>query len=219
MIFDMHVHTTLSGDSSATVEDYCLMAQRYRQRCPLDGIVLTEHRVYHRGDGYRKIGDTYGITVLQGIEVNCDLGHLLIYGASDRLLSQFDISKLRLESSEIVKAVLDDGGIAVPAHPFRESRYGDVLMQREDRLGGIEVIEERNGSNTDSQNRQAADLMLGRGLKGIGGSDAHYANRNWFLNCATEFDDPIHTMDDLTAALRGGQYRSIRLNGSIPGSS
>jgi len=215
MIFDMHVHTALSGDSSATVEDYCRAIQRYREHHPIDGIAITEHRLYRGDEVYKKIGDAYGVVILQGIEVNADLGHLLLYGVTNRFLDRFDISSLRLESRNVIEAMDAYGGIAVPAHPFRESRYGEMLNVNEDRLSGITVVEERNGSNTSEQNRKAEELVAGNGLKGIGGSDAHYANRHWFLNCATEFDGEIETIDDMVGALRNGSYRPISLNGSV----
>jgi len=215
MIFDMHVHTKLSGDSSATVEDYCRAIQRYRAFYPFDGIVITEHRMYRGPEAYKQIGEKYGVVILQGIEVNADLGHLLLYGVTDRFLNRFDISSLRLESRAVIEAMDAYGGIAVPAHPFRESRYGKMLGLNEDRLSGITVIEERNGSNTSEQNQKAEELVTENGLKGIGGSDAHYANRHWFLNCATEFDDEIETIEDMVAALRHGSYRPISLNGSV----
>lgn len=214
MIIDMHVHTVLSGDSSATVEDYCRIIRQFREYHPFDAIVLTEHRAYQQDDAYRQIGEEYGVLVLQGIEVNTDLGHLLLYGVTDGFLDRVDISRLGLKCHEVIEEMERCGGVAVPAHPFRESSYGKALVRKEERLDGIAIIEERNGSNTTKQNDQASDLVRGNGLKGIGGSDAHYVNRHWFLNCATQFDAPITTMASLVEALKSGSFQPIVLDKS-----
>ena len=217
MIIDMHVHTELSGDSSATVEDYCRAIKRYRQYHPFDGIVLTEHRIYHPNEEYRRIGEEYGIVILQGIEVNSDLGHLLLYGVTDHFLERIDITRLGLKCHEVITTMADCGGIAIPAHPFRESGYGKALIREAKKLNGIKIIEEQNGSNTAEQNSQARALVKGNGLRGIGGSDAHYVNQHWFLNCATQFDNPIHSNEDLVTALRSGDFRPVTLDKSVLG--
>jgi histidinol phosphatase-like PHP family hydrolase len=48
MILDMHVHTQISRDATATVEEYCEAIVKYRRSFPIDGFVLTEHRVIDR---------------------------------------------------------------------------------------------------------------------------------------------------------------------------
>ena len=48
-------------------------------------------------------------------------------------------------------------------------------------------------------------------LKCIGGSDAHYLNHKWFINCATQFEDTFQSEAELIEALNYGQYRSIEL--------
>ena len=84
----MHVHTEVSVDSLATVEEYCQIMQKYRQYHPFDGIVLTEHREYHLDGHYDRVGERYDILILQGVEVDADLGHLLLYGITERFLKQ-----------------------------------------------------------------------------------------------------------------------------------
>ena len=66
MILDMHVHTQISLDATATVEEYCEAILKYRESFPIDGFVLTEHRVIDRSIDYRKLGDRYGIQIFQG---------------------------------------------------------------------------------------------------------------------------------------------------------
>ena len=217
MIIDMHVHTEASGDSNATVEEYCRTIQRYRQYHPFGGLVITEHRVFETDAALQRIGEKYGVVVLQGIEIDADFGHLLVYGVTGEFLKWVDITRRRIDSRKVIKIINDCGGIAVPAHPFRESRYGKALAAHNDTLDGLEVIEELNGSSFADQNEQARALVEQNGLKGIGGSDAHYVNRLWFLNCATRFESEIRTDEDLVEELRHGQFRPVSLDSSVLG--
>ena len=212
----MHVHTQASGDSSATLEDYCRLIKRYRENHPFHGLVVTEHGRFDQRMSFQKIGDQYDILVLQGVEADTNLGHLLLYGVTNRFLRKLDISNKNLNSQIVIKTINDCGGIAIPAHPFRNSLYGRALTRGEINSGEVCIIEELNGGNSGEQNKKASRLISERELKGIGGSDAHYANRFWFLNCATEFDRPIYSNEDLVTELRDGHFRSIHLERSEP---
>lgn len=214
MIIDMHVHTEASGDSSATVDKYCRVIQRYRKHHLFNGMVITEHCLYDQKTTYQKFGDKYDILILQGIEADTDLGHLLLYEITPNFLKQVDVSQRNLNSHEVIKAINDCGGIAVPAHPFRDSIYGRALNESEFTLDEVSVIEELNGSNSRDENKMAKALIKQTDLKGIGGSDAHYANRVWFLKCATEFENAICNSEDLVKALRYGDFRAIPLDNS-----
>jgi predicted metal-dependent phosphoesterase TrpH len=209
MILDMHVHTHVSRDATATVEEYCEAIVKYRQSFPIDGFVLTEHRVIDRSIDYRKLGDKYGIQIFQGIEVDGDFGHILLYGVTDESLRHIDITNRRLNDQEVVRIMKECGGLAVPAHPFRESLHGKALEEKRDWVAGVEIIEQFNGANTAVQNAQATAIMARDGLRGIGGSDAHYVN--WFLKCATVFEREIETMQALVEELCAGRFAPIHL--------
>jgi predicted metal-dependent phosphoesterase TrpH len=219
MIIDMHVHTQASGDSSATVEKYCRVIKKYRKQYPFHGMVVTEHCLYDQKANYQKIGDKYDILILQGVEADTNLGHLLLYGITEKFLKKVDVSQRNLDSHEVIKTINDCGGIAVPAHPFRDSIYGRALIEGEFNLDEVSVIEELNGSNSRDENEKATNLIEKTDLKGIGGSDAHYANRLWFLKSATEFDNDIYNIEDLVKALHCGYFRAISLDNSTLGDS
>jgi hypothetical protein len=101
------------------------------------------------------------------------------------------------------------GGIAISAHPFRESLHGKALEQRREWVAGVEIIEQFNGANTEAQNAKASAIVARDGLRGIGGSDAHYVN--WFLKCATMFEQEVDTMQTLVGELYAGRFTPIRL--------
>jgi hypothetical protein len=215
IIIDMHVHSEVSLDSTAKVEDYCRLIQRFRQHHPFHGMVLTEHRVIHRSAKYQRLAEQYDVLILQGVEVDADLGHLLLYGVTDAFLKQVDITHRRLHDQEVIRIIRDCGGMAIPAHPFRGSVYGKALENHRAVVQDITIIEVLNGANSPEQNAKAQALVVRNGLKGTGGSDAHFANRQWFLKCATEFFQPITTMEDLVKALSQGAFRPIVLDNTV----
>jgi predicted metal-dependent phosphoesterase TrpH len=217
MIIDMHVHTEVSGDSSATVDHYCRLIKRYRNYHPFHGLVITEHCVFDSQRTYQKISDRYHVLILQGVEADTNLGHLLLYGITSRFLKQIDVTRRNLNSQKVIQTINDCGGIAIPAHPFRSSIYGRALSKRELTLDEVSIIEELNGSNSEEENKRATALLEQTGLGGIGGSDAHYVNRTWFLNCATEFENTISTIEDLVKELRRGHFRAVPLDSSALG--
>ena len=218
MIIDMHVHTRASLDSPACAEDYCRVIRQFRNHHPFDGIVLTEHRIFDHHRSYQKIAEKYEVLIFKGIELDTDLGHLLLYGISDEFLKHTDISNRRLPAGDIIQRIEACGGIAVPAHPFRESAYGQALEEKRESVSGITVVESLNGVNTAEENQRASALAHRNCLNGIAGSDAHFANHHWFLTCATQFDHRISTDEDLVSELKKGAFSPIRLDNSILGS-
>jgi predicted metal-dependent phosphoesterase TrpH len=142
---------------------------------------------------------------------------MLLYGVTRKFLKKMDISSRRLETKKLVPMIMDYGGIAVPAHPFRESSFGGVLEAKREEIKKVTVIEEFNGVNAKEENKRASLLVSGNGLHGIGGSDAHFANRHWFLTCATKFKNPIKNNEDLVRELKNGAFRPISLDNSVLG--
>jgi predicted metal-dependent phosphoesterase TrpH len=209
MILDMHVHTQLSRDATATVEEYCEALLRYRVIYPVDGFVLTEHRLIDRSIDYRKLGERYGLVILQGVEVDGDRGHILLYGVNAESLRYIDLANRRLNDHEVIRIMRECGGIAIPAHPFRESLYGRALEQQQDWVAAVEIVEEVNGANTAEQNAKASHIVARHGLRGIGGSDAHYVS--WFLKGATAFERRVETIEELVAELYAGRFTPIHL--------
>ena len=87
--FDLHVHSTDgSDDAGATVEGYCKWVEARRKNgYHVDGFVLTEHRRYLDDADYSALAQQYDVTILRGIEVETDVGHVLVYGVTPDLLA------------------------------------------------------------------------------------------------------------------------------------
>jgi predicted metal-dependent phosphoesterase TrpH len=211
VILDMHVHTAASDDSTATIEGYIELLLAYRQVHPLDGFVLTEHRTYTPGLNLQRYWDEYGVLVLQGIEMDTNLGHLLVYGINERVLERFDLTRRMHDGRRIIAELTKLGAVAAPSHPFRESVFGSIMERNFTEVAGVHIIEGYNGQNPPKQNERAIALASQHTLRSLGGSDAHYLNPKWFLTCATEFDDTITSSQELVEALHYGTYHPVVL--------
>jgi len=217
MIIDMHVHSEVSVDAEATVEEYCRVIQRFRAFHPFHGIVLTEHRQMKPNPEYRKLAEQYDVLIFQGVEIDANLGHMLLYGMTDAFLKKVDITHRGLKEQMVLDTLRECGGIAVPSHPFRGSAFGAALETGQESVKGIKIIEEFNGANFPGENELASQLVARNGLKGIGGSDGHFVDKRWFLTCATEFFNPIRTMEDMVSELYTGNFRPVMLDNSVLG--
>ena len=133
----MHVHTVASDDSTATIAGYIDLILAYRQFHPFDGFVLTEHRTYTPGLELRRYWDDYGVLVLQGVEMDTNLGHLLVYGINERVLERFDLTKRMHDGRRIIAELENLGAVAVPSHPFRESVFGSIIERNLAEVSGV----------------------------------------------------------------------------------
>ncbi len=210
MIVDLHVHTTLSADSRVTAEQYLEFAAG--KQSALGAICFTEHRLFpvdpELDRRYTELSERFGIRIFKGIEADTDLGHLLLFGVNTEVMRRFDLTSRLLKSEHLIEVLHHEGGVAIPAHPFRDSGFGtrlDALLARHGMaLGAIEVV---NGQNSDHENERAADAALKLGVTAVGGSDAHFASAKWFLTCATELERQVSSVEELCAEIRAGRAR------------
>lgn len=217
MLVDLHVHTLLSSDSSIAPEQYIETAANAPRR--LDAICFTEHRFFPLDPDldrrYAELSEKSGILILKGTEADTNLGHLLLYGITREVLRRFDLSARMLKSEPLIEVIHGEGGIAIPAHPFRDSGFGprldDLLARHGPALG---VIESLNGQNSPRENEDAITAAEKLGLVGVGGSDAHFSTAKWFLTCATELEREIRDIEGLCAELRAGRARPFRFDGA-----
>ena len=207
MILDLHSHSDASEDSRAPVETYLKWLARKRDVLPIDGIVLTEHRQWNPAADYRRLEDQYGVLILRGAEVETDYGHMLVYGVTDAMTRRFDFANVRLPAQEVVTAVQQLGGIAVPCHPGRPTIGLCEHYDTKPPLDGVVAVEALNGGSRRGENERVQALIDRHGYHAVGGSDSHLVS---FIGiCATEFDAAIRTIDDLVAALYRGGYRPV----------
>jgi predicted metal-dependent phosphoesterase TrpH len=215
MLVDLHVHTLLSSDSQVEPLTYLETAARGERR--LDAICFTEHRLFpvepELDRRYAELSDRFGMLIFKGIEADTNLGHLLLFGVTREVMRRFDLSSRMLKSDALIEVVHGEGGIAIPAHPFRDSGFGSRLDELLARHGAaLGVIEALNGQNSPRENDAALAATEKLGLVGVGGSDAHFASAKWFLTCATELERPVADVEGLCAELRAGRARPFRFD-------
>lgn len=211
MILDLHLHSDRSDDSRASVEAYLKMLARKRTERPLDGIVLTEHRQFDPARDFRALEDRYGVLILNEAEVETDYGHVLVYGVNEAILARFDFTDVRLPAQELISEVARLGGIALPCHPGRPNIGLCAHYATKPPLEGVVAVEALNGGSRKGEDARTEELIARYGYRAFGGSDSHLVS---FVGvCATAFDAPIRSMDDLVRELRGGRYRPVDFRG------
>jgi acyl dehydratase len=170
--------------------------------------VLTEHRRFDRDRDYSRLAEQYGVVVLRGIEVETDVGHVLVYGAAPGFYREFDVTNVSLPYEDVYRAAREHGGIAVGAHAGRP-RIG--MAEHTERRGvsveRVGIVEALNGGSSDEENAHALHFAAEHGLRAVGGSDSHFVSG--IARCLTAFRRPVHSVEALVEALLGDDFRPV----------
>ena len=207
MILDLHSHSTVSDDGRARVENYCQWIRR--KALPLDGFVLTEHRLFDDGSDYRALEDEYGLLILKASEVETDYGHALVFGVNDDLRAAFPFGQLGLSLERVLNESERCGAIAVPCHPGRPKVGMCAHIAARGEVPGVRAVETLNGGSRGDENAQAEALAASHGYARIGGSDSHIVSH--IGRCATRLPDGIRGIEDVVAALAAGRCEAVAL--------
>ncbi len=143
-----------------------------------------------------KISD---ICIIVGIEYTTSKGDFLIFGPIDHI-------PLGMSLEDLLLFIKKEGGVVIPAHPFRRSRPADISI-----LSSFSIIETINGRNLPSENKHCKEWISknGKYFKEIGGSDAHTLNE--IGSVVTVFEKNIYCIDDLIRELLEGKYSPAKL--------
>jgi predicted metal-dependent phosphoesterase TrpH len=204
MILDLHTHSIRSDDGRAKVDNYCQWIKR--KDLPIDGFVLTEHRQFDGDSDYRALEDQYGLLILKASEVETDYGHVLVFGVNEDLTHALDFGRIDHPIGDVLDAATRCGAFAAPCHPARKNVGLFSHYERKGAVDGVETVEVYNGGSIPGEDELSVEQAARYGYRTIGGSDSHIVSRIGL--CATEFADPIATIDDLVAALRTGRHEA-----------
>jgi predicted metal-dependent phosphoesterase TrpH len=166
---DLHCHSRFSADGISEPAEMVEEAKRKG----LHGFAITDHNTcacvdYFLQHGFmREDGQAVdGLLIVPGQEITTSAGHLLALGV--RLPDLKGISP-----AEAIELIHDQGGLAVPPHPYDFFRAGikePVLNTL--KLDALEVF---NAATTLRRcNEQAFKYAENRGLPMTAGSDAHH---------------------------------------------
>ena len=210
MFLDLHCHSVSSDDSRATVEQYVKWVQVLRKRgYVVDGIVLTEHRKFDFDKDYSALAEQYGMLILKASELDTRYGHFLVYGVSEGLARDINLSDVRMDARELMQAARQHDAVAIPAHPGRFGIGLTEYIQQGESFPGLEMVELLNGGGRTGENERAEELCRQFGYLGIGGSDAHFTSH--LATCLTEFRATITNESQLVDALLSKQFQPVRL--------
>ncbi len=191
MIIDMHIHTRFSACSIIRVRQ---LAEHIRS-AGIDGVCVTDHDTDACRAFVREASlDAYGSTVIIGLEYTTSQGDFLVFGPVASVPAG-------MNAKALLSWTKREGGVAIPAHPFRRSRPADPHI-----LPLFDIIEGVNGRNDASENDRCRRWITSHGnhTRVIGGSDAHTPAE--IGRVVTIFRKNIYSSEDLVRELLEGSY-------------
>ena len=209
MLIDLHAHSyPNSDDSLLPIEELITEAKR----AGLDGLCLTEHDRFWDTQNLQALSREFDFPLFPGCEVTTDEGHLLVFGLHEYVFG--------MHRSEFVRNLVREArGAIIAAHPYRrqfkqeeaqsEATYERMLTQayQDQSLSPAHGVEALNGRGSEEENAFAQEICARYSLAGAGGSDAHRPGD--VGSCATRFPEPVHTLEALVKALRGGLFQPV----------
>jgi predicted metal-dependent phosphoesterase TrpH len=193
MIIDMHIHTRFSPCSMIRVARLIEKARK----AGLDGICITDHDTANSLSVFKNTAHQ-GICIIVGMEYTTRKGDFLVFGPVEHIPKG-------MSAEQLIEWSKKEGAVAIPAHPFRQSRPADPdILMRSDIIEGI------NGRNHPNENSLCRRWLKeqGNGKKEIGGSDAHTLDEVGHI--VTVFDKNIYTVEDLVKELITGKYSLVQ---------
>ncbi len=205
MILEIHCHTHPASPCSRlpTVDAIRLASQR-----GLEGIVLTEHHFLWPEQSLAEFREAAEVpsdfVVLAAQEVSTTRGHVLVYGATERIEPELTVDEIREEHP---------GAALVWAHPWRSGNQPQRSVLSTDVFDGIEIL---NGNQTTGENLCGLKAWRELGFTALAGSDSHDHRR--VAQLSTIFDFPVASIADLIGQIQEGTCRPL-LNKHPAGSS
>ena len=158
---DLHLHSEYSDDAEGTPKEII----KFIKKQGLNGVAFTDHNTIAGGLKALKSAPK-DIVIIPGVEISTKDGHLLAYNVKE-------VPPRGLSVEETVERVIDQGGVPVVPHLFRNMSgiKKDKLIPIKNKVSAIEVF---NGCSLPSTNLKTARVAREFKLGGTGGSDSHH---------------------------------------------
>jgi len=200
MIIDMHNHTDLYSVCSLISPKN--LVELYINN-NIDGLCITEHNYLWTVDEQNKLINRYKgkIKIFFGIEVNTDVGHVLLFGSNNHYYGDITLKDL-IKSIDRKKTAL------IWAHPLRWKLYKDVKINKA-LVDLFDAVELYNGNLTNNIINNTMNTFNPFNVKYTGGSDTHateMANKY-----ATKFNESFDTLEGLIENLKNSSYKPVVL--------
>jgi predicted metal-dependent phosphoesterase TrpH len=188
MKLDLHVHTIYSLDGSVEPKDYLKFAKRSK----LKGFAITDHNEVKGAIKTFKLAkekEFKDLAIIRGIEISSSEGHILGYGISDLI-------PRGLSPRETIEKIVEAGGVAVAAHPFRRASGIGAEVVRHETFKAVEVLNHRS---MHKENQRALELAREKNTGLTGGSDSHFVKE--LGTAATKFQINSTNESDIIAQI------------------
>ncbi len=203
-VVDMHVHTNVGSPDSDLTPGQLIEEAKRRE---LDAVCITEHGPPWRKEEVERLTREHGILLIRGMEVQTDLGHIIVFG-----LPGYTSGILRAEG--LRRATDEVGGFMILAHPFRTNfDFKKDKMNIEQAvtlsvLSLVDGLEVANGYCTEVENLFALEVAGRLGMKGTGGSDAH--SMGDVGRFVTIFEGEVNSEESFIRELKRGRFYPAR---------
>ncbi|NTW28567.1 MAG: CehA/McbA family metallohydrolase [Coriobacteriia bacterium] len=207
---DLHIHSDHSDGLSKISEimDYV------QHKTDLSVIAITDHNTIEGALVAKSLAEAYDFDVVVGSEITSSAGHIL------GLFIEEDI-QAGMSATDTIRAIEEQGGIAVIAHPFANRAFGPFgLKSVGNAINDLayKALEVYNSSPyLIYANRLAAKTFVhGQGIAATGGSDAHVCKaigKGYTLFRGSSAEDLHLSIDNLETraqAERGGLSIALR---------
>jgi len=200
MLFDLHIHTTLSPCSQLPLQQ--IISEAHSKG--LAGVCITDHDTMAVRHAISEGISANGLCVIIGMEYATSEGDFLTFGPFEELPPG-------LSAPMLLRHVTNAGGVAIAAHPFRTKR-----QVREELIKNklCTIVEGINGRNTATENERVLEWQH-YNVRHVGGSDAHTLDE--LGRVPTSFDVPIRSRSDLINALQQGNFQQRSPSFTRPG--
>ncbi len=222
-LYETHLHTApVSRCASASVRE----SVEFYKSIGYAGLFITDHfldgniniapslpyaeRISFYFSAYEeahRIGDEIGIDVFCGVEASYLGTDFLIYGLDKAwYLAHPEIE--RMERSEQLSFLAEQGALLIQAHPFREAGYIDHIRLFPRRVHGVEIF---NAGRSDFENKLARQYAENYELPPFAGTDNHRAALQRVLGgmgSDTKIQDEAHFVE----LVKNGALMPFRLD-------
>jgi len=191
---DLHIHSDHSDGLSKIPQ----IMEYVQNSTDLSVIAITDHNTIEGALFAKSLSELYDFEVVVGSEISSKAGHIL------GLFLEEDVPA-GMSAADTIRAVEEQGGVAVIAHPFANRAFGPFgLKSVGDAVSelGFKALEVYNSSPyLVRANRIAAKVFAGgQGFAATGGSDAHVCKaigKGYTVFRGTTADDLRASIDNL----------------------
>lgn len=199
---DLHIHSSYSFDGRMSLKTIVSAAKKKN----INVVAICDHDNCDILSEIQSLADEKGlidnVLVIPGIEVTTDSGHLLGLFLNRKVTPKENCK-------EMIKDIIDAGGMPVLAHPFQNAiGKANRLQLMQEGLVGVECFNARAESLRIRANEKATEAALKNNLIFTAGSDAH---------CKSEIGNGYIMLDVFEISLEEVKSALIERCGTISG--